>query len=74
LKILKLAAEEGETPVDEALRELLERKAEHLPRMQVSCPAGQSARWRPARHRPSIPECRPSPEYPGMPLLITVSE
>lgn len=28
LKILKLAAEEGETPVDEALRELLERKAE----------------------------------------------
>ena len=27
LKILKLAAEEGETPVDEALRELLERKA-----------------------------------------------
>lgn len=28
MKILKLAAEEGETPVDEALRELLERKAE----------------------------------------------
>jgi hypothetical protein len=28
LKILKLAADEGETPVDEALRELLERKAE----------------------------------------------
>jgi hypothetical protein len=28
LKILKLAAEEGETPVDEALRELLERRAE----------------------------------------------
>ena len=28
LKILKLAAEEGETPVDEALHELLERKAE----------------------------------------------
>ena len=28
LKILKLAAEEGETPVDEALRELLEREAE----------------------------------------------
>jgi hypothetical protein len=28
LKILKLAAEEGETPVDEALRELLERKAD----------------------------------------------
>jgi hypothetical protein len=28
LKILKLAAEEGETPVDDALRELLERKAE----------------------------------------------
>jgi hypothetical protein len=28
LKILKLAAEEGETPVDEALRELLERKGE----------------------------------------------
>jgi hypothetical protein len=28
LKILQLAAEEGETPVDEALRELLERKAE----------------------------------------------
>ena len=28
LKILKLAAEEGEVPVDEALRELLERKAE----------------------------------------------
>ena len=28
LKILKLAAGEGETPVDEALRELLERKAE----------------------------------------------
>ena len=27
LKILKLAADEGETPVDEALRELLERKA-----------------------------------------------
>ena len=28
LKILKLAAEEGETAVDEALRELLERKGE----------------------------------------------
>ena len=28
LKILRLAAEEGETPVDEALRELLERKTE----------------------------------------------
>jgi hypothetical protein len=28
LKILKLAAEEGEAPVDEAMRELLERKAE----------------------------------------------
>ena len=28
LKILKLAADEGETPVDEALRELMERKAE----------------------------------------------
>src|SRR5215470_10889959 len=28
LKIRKLAAEEGETPVDEALRELLERRAE----------------------------------------------
>ncbi len=28
LKTLKLAAEEGETPVGEALRELLERKAE----------------------------------------------
>ena len=28
MKILKLAADEGETPVDEALRELLERKAE----------------------------------------------
>ncbi|MBV6430601.1 MAG: hypothetical protein IANPNBLG_00716 [Bryobacteraceae bacterium] len=28
LKILKLAAKEGETPVDEALRELLERRAE----------------------------------------------
>lgn len=28
LKILKLAAEDGETPVDDALRELLERKAE----------------------------------------------
>jgi len=27
-KILKLAAEEGETRVDEALRDLLERKAE----------------------------------------------
>ena len=28
MKILKLAAEEGETAVDEALRELLERKGE----------------------------------------------
>jgi hypothetical protein len=28
LKVLQLAADEGETPVDEALRELLERKAE----------------------------------------------
>lgn len=28
LKILKLAADEGETPVDEALRELMERRAE----------------------------------------------
>jgi hypothetical protein len=28
LKILRLAADEGETPVDEALRELLERKTE----------------------------------------------
>jgi hypothetical protein len=28
VKILKLAAEAGEVPVDEALRELLERKAE----------------------------------------------